>query len=142
MPSLSNEVEEILNSRFGKDTVIALATAENDMPHVRGVNAIYDNGAFYIITYAVSNKIKQIEKNPNVAICGEWFTAHGTAINLGYIGSDENRLLAEKLRAAFSEWIDNGHVDFCDQNTVILCVKLKDGVLFSNSKRYDIDFPE
>ena len=32
------------------------------------LNAYYEDGSFYIITYALSNKIKQIEKNPNVAI--------------------------------------------------------------------------
>ena len=48
--------------RFGKDTVIALATVEGGVPYVRSVNAYYENGAFYIITYALSNKMKQIEK--------------------------------------------------------------------------------
>ena len=36
------------------------------------------NGAFYIITYALSNKMKHIENNSAVAIAGDWFTAHGT----------------------------------------------------------------
>lgn len=31
----------------------------------------------YVITYARSNKIKHIEKNPTVAIAGDWSTAHG-----------------------------------------------------------------
>lgn len=48
--------------RFGKDTVIALATVEHEVPYVRNVNAYYEDGSFYIITYALSNKIKQIEK--------------------------------------------------------------------------------
>lgn len=37
-----------------------------------------------------SDKIKQIENNPNVAIAGNWFTAHGKANNLGYFGKEEN----------------------------------------------------
>ena len=44
--------------RFGRDTIIALATKENDMPYVRYVNAYYENGAFYIITHALSNTIR------------------------------------------------------------------------------------
>lgn len=64
MVKLNQEAEKIMRERFGKDTVIALATIENGVPYVRNVNAYYENGAFYIITYALSNKIKQIENNP------------------------------------------------------------------------------
>ena len=44
--------------------------------------------------------------NPTIAIAGEWFTAHGKGINLGYWGKEENHLIAEKLKNAFAEWID------------------------------------
>ena len=89
-----------------------MATVENEVPYVRYVNAYYEDGSFYIITYALSNKIKQMEKNPNVAIAGDWFTAHGKGVNLGYFGKEENRLIAEKLKTAFAGWIDNGHNNF------------------------------
>ena len=74
---LSEDAEKIMAERFGKDTIIALATVENEVPSVRYVNAYCEDGAFYIITYALSNKMKHIENNPAVAIAGEWFTAHG-----------------------------------------------------------------
>ena len=142
MEKLNKEPEDIMIERFGTDSIIALATLEGNMPHVRSVNAHYENGAFYVITYAQSNKMKQIEKNPNVAISGDWFTAHGKGINLGYFGKEENVEIAEKLREAFSAWIGNGHNDFSDVNTCILCIKLTDGVLFSHGTRYDINFTE
>ena len=137
MKNTSPEAEKIMIERFGKDTVIALATVEDGVPYVRSVNAYYENGAFYIITYALSNKMRQIENNPIVAISGEWLTAHGKGINLGYFKREENQLIAEKLKIAFSEWIDNGHNDFDDENTIILCVKLTDGLLLSNGTRYE-----
>ena len=62
MGKISAEAEKMMIERFGKDTVIALATVEHEVPHVRKVNAYYENGSFYIITYALSNKIKQIWK--------------------------------------------------------------------------------
>ena len=71
MKKLSEEVEKIMAERFGKDTVIALATVDNEVPYVRYVNAYYENGAFYIITYALSNKMKNIKNNPTVAIAEE-----------------------------------------------------------------------
>ena len=123
--------------RFGKDTIIALATVENEVPFVRYVNSYYENGAFYIITYALSNKMKQMESNSTVAIAGEWFTAHGKSINLGYFGKEGNYWIAEKLKNVFSEWIDNGHSDFDDENTIILCVELTDGLLLSHGTRYE-----
>ena len=137
MKKLSPEAEKIMMERFGKDTVIALATVENEVPYVRYVNAYYENGAFYIITYALSNKMKHMESNPIIAIAGEWFTAHGKGINLGYWGKEENHLIAEKLKLAFAEWIDNGHNNFNDENTIILCVELTDGLLLSHGTRYE-----
>ena len=137
MRNWDEQAEIIMTERFGKDTVIALATAENNIPYVRNVNAYYENGVFYIITYALSNKMKQIKENPNVAITGEWFTAHGEGINLGFFGKSDNAKVAGKLRTAFAEWIDNGHNDFSDENTIILCVKLTDAVLLSHGTRYE-----
>ncbi len=137
MKELSPEAERIMIERFGKDTVIALATVENEVPYVRYVNAYYENGAFYIITHALSNKMKHLENNPTIAIAGEWFTAHGKGINLGYWGKEENHLIAEKLKSAFAEWIDNGHNDFNDENTIILCVELTDGLFLSHGTRYE-----
>ncbi|WP_432650802.1 pyridoxamine 5'-phosphate oxidase family protein [Huintestinicola sp.] len=136
------EWEKIMDERFGYDNIIALATSENDRPYVRSVNAYYENGSFYIITYSLSDKMKQLEKNPTAAISGEWFTAHGIPENMGFIGKEENRSTADKLRAVFAEWIDNGHVDFSAETTIILRIKLTDGILFSNGKRFDIDFTE
>ncbi|RRK33961.1 pyridoxamine 5'-phosphate oxidase family protein [Schaedlerella arabinosiphila] len=104
MKKFSPEAEKIMIERFGKDTVIALATVEN---------------------------------NPTIAISGEWFTAHGKGINLGYFGKEENHLIAEKLKNVFAEWIDNGHNNFNDENTIILCVELTDGLLLSHGTRYE-----
>ena len=133
----NEQAEKIMTERFGENNVIALATAENNVPYVRNVNAYYENGAFYIITYALSNKMKQISDNPTVAITGEWFTAHGKAVSLGFIGKPENTSIAGKLKAVFASWIDNGHTDLNDENTIILCVKLTDAVLFSHGTRYE-----
>ena len=66
----------------------------------------------------------------SIGFAGEWFTAHGKGINLGYFGKPENKQIAEKLTTVFAEWIDNGHNDFADENTVILCIRLTDGFCF------------
>lgn len=140
MEKLSVVTEQILADRFGKDSLISLATTENNIPYVRVVDAFYEDGAFYVLTYALSGKMKQVEKNSTVAIAGEWFTAHGKAVNLGWFGKEENAEIAEKMKVVFAEWIDNGHNNFEDVNTCILKIKLTEGVLFSHGTRYEIDF--
>lgn len=64
MEKLKENVEKVIMERFGTDSLIALATVEEGIPHVRTVDGYYDNGAFYVLTYALSNKMKQIAKNP------------------------------------------------------------------------------
>lgn len=134
----NEEANRIMMERFGKDCVIALATVEDNKPYVRSVNAYYEDGKFYVITYGLSQKMMQIAKNPIVAISGEWFTAQGKAINLGYFGKTENAVIASKLKKVFTEWIDNSHNDFNDVNTCILCIQLVKGKLHSNGICYEI----
>ena len=138
--SFPDEAQVIMKGRFGCDNVIALATMDGNMPCVRNVNSYYENGAFYTVTYALSNKMRQIQENPTVAICGEWFSAHGVGENLGHILAEQNREIADKLRTVFAEWYDNGHTNESDPNTCILCIHLTDGVLLSHGTRYDINF--
>jgi len=140
MEKLSNVTERIMLERFGGDSLISLATAADNVPYVRTVNTFYEDGAFYVLTYGLSNKMRQIAENPTVAVSGDWFTAQGKGENLGFFGKPENANIANKMRAVFSEWIDNGHNDFSDENTCILRVRLTEGVLFSHGTRYDIDF--
>ena len=133
-------INTILTERFGKDSLVALATVEDGMPHVRTVDAVYIDGSFYVVTYALSGKMQQIAKNPVVAISGEWFTAHGIGENLGHVLLSENKEVMDILRAAFAAWYGNGHTNEADPNTCLLKIKLTDGVLFAGGTRYDIEF--
>ena len=140
MEKLTPTTAAIMKERFGVDRIIALATCDQNIPYVRGVNAYYEDGVFYIITHALSNKMKQLAVNPQAAISGDWFTAQGIGKNLGWVGKAENAELIAKLKVVFAEWINNGHCDFSNENTCILAVELTEGVLFSHGTRYHIDF--
>jgi hypothetical protein len=109
---------------------------------VRTVDAWYDRGSFYTITYVLSGKMKQIAENPVIAVCGEWFTGHGVGENFGALGDEKNKALKETLQTAFAAWYGNGHINETDPNTVILRVRLTDGVLMSHGTRYELDFTE
>ncbi len=129
---------EILNERFGKDSLMALATVDAEgTPWVRTINAVFIKDSFYTITYALSKKMEHIKSNPSVAISGDWFSGHAAAENLGHIKSEDNKKIAGMLRNAFAAWYDNGHTNEDDPNTVILKIKLTDGILFSNGTKYE-----
>jgi len=132
----------LMDQRFGYDTLLSVATIDGSRPAVRIVNSYYEDGAFYTVTYALSNKMKQIEKNPEVAICGEWFTAHGIGENLGWVRDEKNADMMSKLRTVFAEWYDNGHTNENDLNTCLLRIRLADGILFHEGTKYEIDFAE
>ncbi|MDL2318964.1 pyridoxamine 5'-phosphate oxidase family protein [Eubacteriales bacterium OttesenSCG-928-A19] len=134
------EAARILEERFGRDSLISIATVEGGRPHVRTVDACYEDGAFYAVTYTLSNKMKQIAANPEVAVCGEWFTGHGMGENLGHVRDGGNAAVMAKLRQAFAAWYGNGHVNEDDPNTCLLRVRLTDGILMNEGARYEIDF--
>ena len=137
---LNADIAAKMTERFGHDNLIALATVDGDSPAVRTVNAYYEDGCFYTVTYALSGKMQQIGRNPKIAICGDWFTAHGIGESMGHILLSENAAMADKLRAAFDEWYANGHTNEADPNTIILRIRLTEGVLFHHGTRYDITF--
>lgn len=140
MEKINEKTQSILVERFGNDSLISLATAVDNLPYVRIVDAFYDKGSFYVLTYALSNKMQQIAINPFVAIAGNWFNGHGKAINHGYFGLKENEEIAQKMNEKFASWINNGHNNFNDPNTIILEIKLTTATLFASGKRYDISF--
>ena len=134
------QIEQIMTERFGKDSLMALATVDRGLPSVRTVDAVYIAGSFYTITHALSGKMQQVRQEPRVAICGEWFSGHGIGEDLGHVLREENREILAVLRSAFSAfsaWYGNGHIQEEDPNTVLLRIRLTDGVLFSQGQRYE-----
>ncbi len=135
---MNKDFDNILKECFSTDSLISVATVdEKGKPWVRIVDAIYIDGAFYTITNAATNKMKHINANPVVGICGEWFSGHGKADSLGYIRKEENKDLAYKLRNAFASWFDNGHTDESDVNTIILKIIVTNGIIYKDGKRIE-----
>lgn len=137
-----NEAMATLTERFGKDSLIAIATFDGKCMHNRMVDAFYDDGAFYVSTNTLSNKMKQIEANPEVAVCAvDWFSGHGIGRNLGWVLEPQNAEIRRKLREAFSVWYDLANNEQ-DKNCCILEIRLTDGMLIKDhhAVRYQIDF--
>lgn len=130
----------MLSERLGRDTLLSVATMDGDRPSVRIVDGYYEDGSFYSVTYALSNKMRQIAVNPEVAVCGEVLAGHGVGENLGHPHDERNVALMVTLRDAFSQWYDNGHTDESDPHTCILRVRLTDAVVNADETRYQVDF--
>lgn len=142
----------LIEEKFGngKDNAISLATIArepstdgNIRPAVRTVDAYYEDGVFYVVTYAKSNKMQQIAKNPEVSIAGclEMFTANGLGENLGWVLDPKNAEIRSKLRTAFADWYDMANNEQ-DENCCILAIHLTKGTLNINhwEKLYHMDF--
>ena len=131
----------IMTERFGKDTLIAVATTDGTRLYNRMVDAYYENGAFYVSTYSLSNKMRQIDGNPDVAVCSaDWFSGNGIGTNLGWVLKPENAEIRAKVRSAFV-WYDAVNNEK-DENCCILEIKLTHGMLIKDHHaiRYQIDF--
>ena len=130
-------ITEILSARFSADSLMALATVDADgRPWVRTIDAIFIDDSFYTITHALSHKMEHIRIHPQAAISGDWFSGHALCEKLGHVGAEKNAMLAKRLREAFSAWYDNGHTNESDPNTIILRIRLTDGILYDHGKRY------
>ena len=139
MVNYFNEALDVMREVYGKDTAMSLATVNGDKPNMRVVNAYYEECAFYVTTYALSNKIKEISKNPNVALNHNLFVAHGTGENIGNPLDKQNAEIREELKKAFVAFYDK-HVNEQDKNTCILKITLDDALVFANDYKYFIDF--
>ena len=143
---------QLLDEKFGcgRDNLISLATIAREpngngvpRPVVRTVDAYYEDGSFYVTTHGKSNKIQQIENNPEVSIASfsEMFTASGIGENLGWVLDQKNAELRHKLRAAFAQWYDSANNE-SDVICCILAIRLHKGTLNINhwEKLYHMDF--
>lgn len=146
-----SEGYRLLEEKFGgKDNLLALATIGREpstqgapRPVVRGIDAYYEDGVFYVTTNAQSNKMLQIGANQEVSVasCTEMFTASGVGENLGWVLAPQNAALRTKLRQTFAAWYDSANNEN-DQNCCILAIRLTRGTLNINhwEKLYHMDF--
>ncbi len=142
---------QLLNETFGgKDNLISLATIAREpgangvpRPVVRTIDAYYEDGVFYSVTNAKSNKMLQIAENNEASVggCTEMFTANGIGENLGWALAPENAELRTKLRTTFAGWYDEANNEQ-DQNCCYLAIRLVRGTLNVNhwEKLYHMDF--
>lgn len=150
--SMYEEGLKLMEEKFGdyKDNLISLATIALEpnkdgkpCPSVRVVDAYYEDGTFYAVTYAKSNKMLQIAQNQEISIATshEMFNADAVGENLGWVLDPKNADIRTKLRKAFAAWYDETNNE-SDENCVFLAIHLTKGILNINhwEKLYHMDF--
>lgn len=129
----------LMQEQFGCDVIIALATCTENGVNVRNVNGYYKDGAMYVVTHSASQKMRDIERKGDVAVCKDLMCAHGIGENLGSPKKEANRELRDELKTVFCAFYDR-HVNEDDPGTCILKIILTDAVAFSKDTKYLIDF--
>jgi len=129
----------VLETLFARDYQFALATSNNNIPAVRFIDTFYNNGAFYIVTYGKSHKVKEIEYNPVVSLSKDLYRFTGIARNIGHPLLKENLKIREKLIKVFEPWYF-AHNDENDENMCYIRVDLKDGLYYKDGTGYKVNF--
>ncbi|PHV72077.1 pyridoxamine 5-phosphate oxidase [Sporanaerobium hydrogeniformans] len=130
---------EVLTELFSKDCTFSLATVKGDMPAVRVVDAYYHKSMFWIVTYATTNKVKEVTANPKVALCNNLYSFKGKAFNVGHPLDKDNQEIREKLIEVFKPWYF-AHNDENDENMCFVKVELEYGFFYKNGKGYKVNF--
>ena len=130
---------ELLKEQMGRDVAVSLATCAEDDVTVRMVDGYYKDGAIYVLTHVSSRKMRDIVKNPKVAVCRQLMQATGIGKNLGNPREKWNKLITQELRQVFSLFYDR-HVDENDPGTCILKIILIQAAVFGEDCKYAVNF--
>lgn len=130
---------ELMREQLGHDVIISLATCTENGVNVRNVDGYYKEGFVYVVTHSCSQKMKDIDKKSNVALCKDLMCAQGIGENLGNPKAESNRELRKELKKVFVAFYDR-HVNENDSGTCILKITLTNAVAFSKDTKYIINY--
>lgn len=130
---------DILEEHFGGDYIYVFATSNDNIPSTRVVDAYYDNGAFWIVTYGTTRKVKELEKNPNVSLCNNFHVFNGKAYNVGHPLDESNKKIREKLIKVFEPWYF-AHNNEEDKDMCYVKIEPETGFFHKDKSGYRIDF--
>ena len=129
----------LMEEMFSRDYQFAMATTVNDIPSLRFIDTYFENGAFYVVTYANTDKVKEIAVNPNMALCSrKGYSFSGKAYNIGHPLLPENSDIRSKLIKAFKPWYFKHNNE--DDNICILKIEPKSGFVHKDGIGYNINF--
>ena len=142
MKNYYDEVMDILAKQIPDCETVYLATIDaNGNPNLRPVNNEASNiDTFYLVTWKNSEKVVEIQNNPNVAVSRLNFRAWGTAENIGNPREQDPALRARisKLTAHYKERFGPDRLD----DLCVVQLYLTDAVFMHKGAEYIINFDE
>jgi len=130
---------QVMNELFGRDYQFALATSYNNIPSVRFVDTFYYDNCFYIVSYANTKKVQELEINPRVSLCYKLYRFDGIAHNLGHPLKPDNSEIRKKLIEVFKPWYFE-HNDESNENMCYVKIELTNGFFYKDGVGYKVDF--
>ncbi len=132
---------QIMNELFAKDCQFSLATANGSVPSVRIVDTFYDDGAFYVVAHASTQKVREISANEHVSLCHNLYRFSGEAQNIGHPLQPQNADIRLKLTKAFAPWYFK-HNNEQDERMCFLRINLTNGFFYKDGQGYAVDFAQ
>ncbi len=132
---------EVMVDLFQKDCQFALATAKDNVPSVRYIDTYYQDEAFYVVSYGLSQKVQEIISNSKVSLCHQLYRFRGNAYNIGHPLKEENLSIRGKLVEVFKPWYF-AHNNEADENMCYVKIELEEGFLFKDGTGYKVNFKE
>ncbi len=129
----------VMHALFAKDCQFALATANGNTPSVRIVDTFYDEGAFYVVAHAATQKVKEITTNENVSLCHHLYRFSGKAQNIGHPLLPQNAKVRDMLTQAFAPWYFE-HNNEQDENMCFIRIVVSSGFFYKDGTGYSVDF--
>lgn len=130
---------KVLEDLFSRDFTFVLATAKDNIPSTRVVDTYYEDGVFWVVTYAKSRKVQEITENPHVALCNDFNCFQGKAENTGHPLNEANKQIRQKLIKVFEPW----YFAHNNEDDAFMCyVKIvpESGFFHKDGKAYKVDF--
>ncbi len=132
----------VMAEHFGRDRQYSFVTVNNGVPSVRIVDCYYEGGCFYMMTNRLSEKMKHIAVSADIALCGDdMFFCNGRVENMGYIYSEQNTPLTERLKVIFTAWFDSIYGSW-GEDMILLRIKPSTCHFRADGKPYDVEFSE
>lgn len=110
------ESVKLMFEKLGKYKIMALASSVNDYVMVRNVSCLFYDEKVYFKTDKNFRKTKQLEQNPNVALCWSGVQIEGVALNKGLVVDEKDR----KFEKLYKEYLWGSYNKYSHEDSEIL----------------------
>ena len=101
----TTSVINMIKDKYQQDTILLVATSNNNVPTVRSVDSFFYDNSFWIVTNLVCNYVKEIQSNPYVMVSdGGHNRFWCKAVVTGHPLDEANKSIREVFLQVFHHW--------------------------------------